>query len=80
VGSKVDRGFGIVPTYDYQCRSCGHRFEVFERMMNGRGRACPRCSGRAKRQISGGGGVLFKGSGFYSTDSKENKPEPAKEE
>jgi putative FmdB family regulatory protein len=59
-----------MPTYQYRCPACGHEFEKFEKM-NAAGRAkCPRCGKPAQRQISGGAGFLFKGSGFYITDYK----------
>jgi putative FmdB family regulatory protein len=59
-----------MPTYEYRCPACGHAFEKFEKM-NATARAkCPRCGKPAERQISGGAGLLFKGSGFYITDYK----------
>ena len=62
-----------MPTYDYRCPSCGHDFEKFEKI-NARVRPkCPQCGTRAERQISGGAGLLFKGSGFYITDYKRPK-------
>ena len=58
-----------MPTYDYECSGCGHRFEVFESVHASGRKACPECKARkAKRQIGIGAGVLFKGSGFYTTD------------
>jgi putative FmdB family regulatory protein len=57
-----------MPTYEYECSSCGHRFEEFQGIMDKSIRTCPRCGGEVKRLISGGGGLLFKGSGFYITD------------
>lgn len=59
-----------MPTYHYRCPSCGHDFERFEKI-NAKARPkCPQCGTRAERQISGGAGLLFKGSGFYATDYK----------
>ncbi len=59
-----------MPTYHYRCPSCGHEFERFEKM-NAKSRAkCPACGKRAERMISGGAGLVFKGSGFYITDYK----------
>jgi putative FmdB family regulatory protein len=56
-----------MPTYHYRCPA-GHDFEKFEKM-TARGRArCPTCGRTASRQISGGAGLVFKGSGFYITD------------
>ena len=59
-----------MPTYEYQCPS-GHVFEKFSPTMTSpRSTACPKCGKRAKRLISGGAGLVFKGSGFYITDYK----------
>lgn len=56
-----------MPTYEYQCPE-GHAFEKFQKM-NERPRAkCPTCGKFAVRRISGGAGLVFKGSGFYITD------------
>lgn len=57
-----------MPTYDYECSKCGHRFEVFHSMSDETLQRCPKCKGRAKRVPSAGAGLLFKGSGFYITD------------
>ena len=65
-----------MPTYEYKCPK-GHLFEkTFPRIINQRFAKCPKCGKRAERQISGGTGVVFKGSGFYQTDYKR-KAEPA---
>jgi len=59
-----------MPTYEYKCRA-GHRFEKFYPTMNDSRRVkCPTCGKQAERQISGGAGLVFKGSGFYVTDYK----------
>jgi putative FmdB family regulatory protein len=59
-----------MPTYDYKCPR-GHVFEKFFPTMNQHRRAkCPTCGKPAERQISGGAGLVFKGSGFYITDYK----------
>ena len=56
-----------MPTYHYRCPA-GHDFDKFEKM-TAKGRArCPTCGRTASRQISGGAGLVFKGSGFYITD------------
>jgi putative FmdB family regulatory protein len=69
-----------MPTYEYRCRKCGHRFDRFQRITAPPVRSCPRCrSRRVERLISGGGGLIFKGSGFYETDYKR-KPVPPKSE
>lgn len=59
-----------MPTYEYQCPS-GHVFEKFSpTMTSAKSATCPKCGKRAKRLISGGAGLVFKGSGFYITDYK----------
>jgi putative FmdB family regulatory protein len=82
-----------MPTYEYECRACGHAFETMHSMTAPVLRKCPECGKlKLERLISGGAGVIFKGSGFYETDYKRNrgggsadrgssetkKPEPAK--
>lgn len=57
-----------MPTYEYECAACGHRFEAFQRISDRPLRACPECRGKVRRLIGTGAGVLFKGSGFYATD------------
>lgn len=61
-----------MPTYDYQCSKCGNVFEVFHGMSETPKVKCTQrgCTGRAKRLIGGGAGLIFKGSGFYITDYK----------
>ena len=59
-----------MPTYEYKCPA-GHVFEkTFPRITKQRFAKCPKCGKRAQRQISGGAGLVFKGSGFYATDYK----------
>jgi len=75
-----------MPTYEYRCPR-GHHFEVFQRISEKPGAACPECGEPAQRQISAGAGFLFKGDGFYVTDyrsadykkkaSSEGTPPPA---
>ena len=70
-----------MPTYDYRCRKCGHRFELFHSIKDDKPKRCPKCKGRADRLISGGAGILFKGSGFYITDYRSSHyKERAKQE
>ena len=58
-----------MPTYEYECGACGHRFEKFQSMTEKSIKKCPECrKSEVQRMISGGAGVLFKGSGFYQTD------------
>ncbi len=62
-----------MPTYDYQCAGCGHRFENFQAMSSKPLRKCPECGRpKLKRLIGPGGGLLFKGSGFYITDYRSD--------
>src|SRR5207253_10637728 len=58
-----------MPTYEYQCEACGHRFEKFQSITAAPIRKCPACKkSKVKRLIGTGAGLLFKGSGFYITD------------
>jgi len=57
-----------LPTYEYECERCGHRFERFQSMTEEPVKRCPECRGKVRRLLSGGAGFLFKGSGFYITD------------
>jgi putative FmdB family regulatory protein len=57
-----------MPTYDYHCPKCGHRFELFHGIKDDEPKRCPKCRAVSRRIPSGGAGVLFKGSGFYITD------------
>lgn len=62
-----------MPTYEYRC-SEGHSFERFYRKMSDAAPelACPQCGRLAERQLTGGAGLVFKGSGFYLTDYGKN--------
>ncbi len=78
-----------MPTYEYQCRKCAHRFSEFQRITDPPIRNCPKCRKRncVEQIISGGSGLIFKGSGFYLTDyknkssgeasAKPSEPKPA---
>lgn len=57
-----------MPTYDYICMDCGYVFEHFQSMSDEPIRICPKCNGTVRRKISGGTGLIFKGSGYYLTD------------
>ena len=61
-----------MPTYEYRCTSCRHEFEKFQRMSDDPVAECPECKARAERRLSGGAGLLFKGSGFYITDYRSD--------
>jgi putative FmdB family regulatory protein len=60
-----------MPTYEYECRSCGHTFEAIQSINDKPLSRCPKCKSSLRRIINGGMGVIFKGSGFYSTDNKK---------
>ncbi len=65
-----------MPHYDYQCQDCGHVFEVFQKITDKPLEKCSQCGGEVKRLIGGGGGIIFKGSGFYVNDyKKKSSPE-----
>lgn len=68
-----------MPTYEYECAECGFSFEQLQSMTENKLRKCPKC-GKMKlhRLIGTGGGIIFKGTGFYETDFKTKK-EPKKE-
>lgn len=60
-----------MPTYDYVCNACGHRFEEMQAMSAEPLKKCPACKkAKLERLIGAGAGVIFKGSGFYQTDYK----------
>lgn len=60
-----------MPTYEYECRECSYTFETFQSINDDPLETCPLCGGKVKRLIGGGSGIIFKGSGFYITDSKK---------
>ncbi|HMA61421.1 MAG TPA: zinc ribbon domain-containing protein [bacterium] len=58
-----------MPTYDYICKKCGHEFEEFHSISDDPVKICPECGhASVERKITGGTGLIFKGSGFYITD------------
>ncbi len=78
-----------MPTYEYHCEKCGQNFEAFQSMRDEAFRTCPKelCrlpkwgKGKVKRLLGTGAGLIFKGSGFYSTDYRSsNYKESAKKE
>jgi len=71
-----------MPTYEYKCGACGHRFERFQSITADPIRVCPACKKRKVRRLLGtGGAVLFKGSGFHATDYRSaSYKEAAKKE
>ena len=62
-----------MPTYEYHCKDCRFEFEEFQSIASEPLHICPKCNGRVERKISGGTGLIFKGSGFYITDYKNKK-------
>jgi putative FmdB family regulatory protein len=60
-----------VPTYQYACTGCGHELEAVQSFSDDPLTTCPECSG-ALRKLFGNVGVVFKGSGFYRTDSRKS--------
>jgi len=67
---------GAMPTYQYRCTECDHDFEVVQSFTDETLKNCPKCDGGVRKQFSNVG-VVFKGSGFYRTDSRkktETKP------
>jgi putative FmdB family regulatory protein len=67
-----------MPTYEYQCPA-GHGFELFQKMSEKPRAKCPVCGKPAMRKISGGAGLVFKGSGFYITDYGKDGKGPRKD-
>ncbi|MDR3174672.1 MAG: zinc ribbon domain-containing protein [Treponema sp.] len=61
-----------MPTYEYECKTCGHTFDVFQNMSDEPVKVCPQCGKEVRRLIRGGTGVIFKGSGFYVTDKNKS--------
>jgi putative FmdB family regulatory protein len=70
-----------MPTYEYKCSKCSHLFEDLQKISDPPLKKCPKCGAPVERIISGGSGLIFKGSGFYITDYKKSgeKKEPASE-
>ncbi|MEO8635224.1 MAG: FmdB family zinc ribbon protein [Gemmatimonadales bacterium] len=67
-----------MPTYEYLCPA-GHHFDLIQKMSDKPKARCPKCGKPASRQISGGAGLVFKGSGFYITDYGKDGKGPRKE-
>jgi putative FmdB family regulatory protein len=62
-----------MPTYEYQCEACGHKFERFQSIKADPIKKCPECGkNKVKRLIGIGAGMIFKGSGFYITDYRDS--------
>ena len=61
-----------MPTYEYECKKCSHKFEQFQRMSDPPLKRCPECKGSVRRLMGTGAGIIFKGSGFYQTDYRSD--------
>ena len=62
-----------MPTYDYECDACGHKFELFQSISAPVEKKCPECKKNKLRRLFGtGAAVMFKGSGFYQTDYRSD--------
>ena len=74
VGQPTTLGYtGSVPTYEYECTACGRHIEVFQRFTEDALTECGACGG-ALRKVFHPAGIVFKGAGFYATDSRSSKP------
>ena len=69
-----------MPTYEYLCLKCKKKFEQLQSIKEAPLKKCPKCGGKAERQIGGGAGLIFKGTGFYITDYKNKASKPEKPE
>lgn len=78
---ELYRSWGVrMPTYEYACEACGNAFEEFQAITAAPLKKCPQCSKpKLKRLIGTGGGVIFKGSGFYTTDYRSESYKKAAE-
>jgi putative FmdB family regulatory protein len=61
-----------VPTYAYACKDCGHAFDIVQSFSDSTLTSCPECQGTLRKKFNSVG-VVFKGSGFYRTDSRDSK-------
>jgi len=62
-----------MPTYDYECDACGHKFELYQSIMAPVETKCPECKKKKLRRLIGtGAAIVFKGSGFYQTDYRSD--------
>ena len=68
-----------MPTYNYKCNDCEHQFSEFQKMSDDPVKDCPQCEGEVRRIISGGSGMIFKGTGFYLTDYGKSSTPKEKE-
>jgi putative FmdB family regulatory protein len=63
-----------MPTYEYECKKCGHRFELFQAITAEPAKSCPECKGAARRLLGGGAAVIVKGAGSHATDYRDGAP------
>lgn len=69
-----------MPTYDYRCDGCDHTFEQFQSITAEPLKKCPKCGARKLRRLIGtGGGIIFRGEGFYQTDYRSDSYKKAAE-
>lgn len=69
-----------MPTYDYECDACGHRYELFQQISENPKKKCPECGKSKLRRLFGtGAALMFKGSGFYQTDYRSDSYKKASE-
>ena len=59
-----------MPTYEYRCKSCEHRFDIVQSFTDDALTTCPECGEQTLKKVFGNVGIAFKGSGFYKTDSR----------
>src|SRR3954463_1832038 len=69
------RGGSTVPTYAYACKDCSHAFDIVQSFTDSTLTSCPECQGTLRKKFNSVG-VVFKGSGFYRTDSRDSKGSP----
>lgn len=68
-----------MPTYEYKCENCDYEFEAFQSIKDNPLTKCPKCGkDKLRKLISGGAGLIFKGSGFYETDYKSKRTQAKK--
>ncbi len=67
-----------MPTYEYECPHCGHKFEAFQNIKDQPLEKCPKCERKPRRLIGSGSGIIFKGSGFYATDYRKKSTSGSK--
>lgn len=71
-GQPTQRVELVMPTYEYECNACRHRFERFQSITAEPVKECPECGGEVRRLIGAGAGLIFRGSGFYITDYRSS--------